>query len=157
MDKFKDWSIYKKKRNIAEIIIFFSFLLIGVFIFDDYGISWDEVSHRGNGFISLNYIRNLLSLNEYSGFPELKDYFARSYGVIFDLPMAYLEKLFQIEDPKNYFLMRHFFNFFIFFIASICFYLLLKKRFNFQLSILGIFFLILSPRIFAPTHTGNDI
>jgi len=149
MDKFKDWLPSKKKRIAVEIIIFFSFFLLGTFIFDDYGISWDEVSHRSNGFVSLNYIRNLLSFNEYPGFPELKDYFARSYGVIFDLPMAYVEKLFHIEDSKSYFLMRHFSNFIIFFISNICFYLLLKKRFSFQLSLLGLLFLVLSPRIFA--------
>ena len=149
MDKFKDWLPSRKKKITFEIIIFFSFLLLGTFIYDDYGISWDEVSHRSNGFVSLNYIRNLLLLNEYPGFPELKDYFAQSYGVIFDLPMAYLEKLFHIEDSKSYFLMRHYANFIIFFISTICFYFLLKKRFSFQLSLLGLFFLILSPRIFA--------
>ena len=149
MDKFKDWLPIKKKKILGEIIIFVSFFLLGTFIFDDYGISWDEASHRGNGFVSLNYIRNLLSLNEYPGFPELKDYFSQSYGVIFDLPMAYLEKLFHIEDPKSYFLMRHFSNFIIFFISNICFYFLLKKRFSFELSVLGLLFLVLSPRIFA--------
>ena len=29
------------------------------------------------------------------------------YGVIFDLPAAFLELIFQIEDPKNYFHFRH--------------------------------------------------
>ena len=137
---------YKK----LSIILFFSVLLIvGILIFDDYGISWDEYNHRVNGFVSLNYIRSLLSLNTYSGFPNLENYIAREYGVIFDLPMAYLEKLLLIEDSKNYFLMRHLTNFFIFFISCICFYLLLIKRFTYKLSMLGLFFFVLSPRIFA--------
>ena len=64
----------------------------------------------------------------------------------------------MIEDSKNYFLLRHFFNFFIFFISGIFFYLLLKKRFSIKLSIIGLLFLILSPRIFAESfYNMKDI
>jgi len=136
-------------EKLSAVLIFSFLLIVGILIYDDYGISWDENYHRGNGFVALNYIRSLLSLNTYSGFPNFENYVSAQYGVIFDLPMAYLEKLFLIEDSKNYFLMRHLTNFLIFFVSCICFYLLLLKRFTYKLSILGLFFFVLSPRIFA--------
>ena len=40
----------------------------------------------------------------------------KPYDVIFDLPVAFLEVLFQIEDSKNYYHLRHFLNFLVFFI-----------------------------------------
>ena len=140
---------FLKYKKILTLLIFSSLLVVGIIIYDDYGISWDENYHRGNGFVTLNYIRNLLSLNTYPGFPDLENYFAAQYGVIFDLPMAYFEKLFLISDSRNYFLMRHFINFLIYFASCICFYLLLKRRFTYVLSIIGLLFFILSPRIFA--------
>ena len=136
-------------KKISIVLIFSLLLIVGVLIYDDYGISWDENYHRGNGFVSLNYIRSLLELNIYPGFPDFENYFSAQYGVIFDLPMAYFEKLFLINDSRNYFLMRHLINFLIFFISCICFYLLLLRRFTFKFAILGLVFFILSPRIFA--------
>ena len=63
--------------------------------------------------------------------------------------MAFIENMLAIEDSRNYFLLRHLFNFLIFFTSSIFFYLILRKRFSKILSIVGFLFLILSPRIFA--------
>ena len=139
--------------NLPIILIFFIFLITGIIIYDDYGISWDEYYHRINGFVSLNSIRSIFSLDII--YPELvhstKSFAetAKIYGVIFDLPMAFIEKELIIEDSKIYFILRHLFNFLIFFISSIFFYFLLKKRFSNNLSLIGLLFLILSPRIFA--------
>ena len=103
--------------NLPIVLIFFFFLITGIFVYDDYGISWDEYYHRINGFVSLNLIRKLFSLNII--YPDVvhssKAWIegAKMYGVLFDLPMAFIEKKFHIEDSKNYFLLRHFFNFII--------------------------------------------
>ena len=148
--------------NLLVVLIFFSFLITGIFIYNDYGISWDEYNHRINGFVSLNLIRKIFSLNIV--YPDLvhstKNFAdtAKMYGVLFDLPMAFIEEKLQINDSKNYFLLRHFFNFFIFFVSSIFFYLLLRKRFTKELSVIGLLFLILSPRIFAESfYNMKDI
>jgi|TARA_B100001964_G_scaffold239366_1_gene306662 hypothetical protein len=143
---------YQKYKNLPAIIIFSSFLIIGIIIFEDYGISWDEPYHRINGFVSLNFIRKIFFLDIYPGLVHDSKFLAEGsklYGVLFDLPMAFIEKKLFIDDSRYYFLIRHFFNFFIFFIASIFFFLILKKRFSNKLSIIGLLFLILSPRIFA--------
>ena len=148
--------------NLPTILIFSIFLITGIIIYDDYGISWDEYYHRINGFVSLNSIRNIFSLDAI--YPELvhstKSFAetAKIYGVIFDLPMAFIEKELLIEDSKIYFILRHLFNFLIFFISSIFFYFLLKKRFTKNLSLIGLLFIILSPRIFAESfYNMKDI
>ena len=148
----KQFMKYQSYVNLPVILIFFTYLIIGIFIYDDYGISFDEFNHRINGFVALNFFREIFSLDIYPGLEHSGKAFAEStkqYGVLFDLPMAFIEKKLHIEDSKNYFLLRHFFNFIIFYISSIFFYLLLKKRFSRKLSVVGLFFWILSPRIFA--------
>ena len=150
--------ILNNKYNLVIFFIFFLFLFLGIFIYDDYGISWDEYYDRICGYVSLNFVRNFLSLEEYPNYPKLEDFIFANYGVIFTLPMAFLEKVFLIEDSKQYFLFRHFFNFIIFFISSIFFFFLLKKRFSKLLSIIGLIFFYLSPRIFADSfYNSKDI
>ena len=149
---------YANYINLIILLIFSFFLIVGVLIFDDYGISFDEHFQRTDGFIALNFIRQILSLDIYPGFEHSGKRFAelaKIYGVLFNLPMAFAEKIFGIEDSRNYFLLRHFFNFLIFYISTIFFFLLLKKRFSTNLSIIGLIFLILSPRIFADSFYNN--
>jgi len=147
-----------KKINFEKLLpflIFSVFFIIGINIYDDYGISWDEYNERIGGFVSLNFVRETLSIETYPGFPKLDDYIYSNYGVMFNLPMAYIEKAFLIDDLKEIFLIRHLFNFIIFFISSIFFFLLLKKRFSKLLSIIGLLFFYLSPRIFADSFYNN--
>ena len=149
---------YQNYTNLIILLIFLFFLITGIVIFDDYGISWDEHFQRIDGFIALNSIRELLSLETYEGFNHSDQRFAdaaKIYGVLYNLPLAVIEKAFSIDDSKNYFLIRHLANFLIFYISTIFFYLLLKKRFSTKLSIIGLIFLILSPRIFADSFYNN--
>ena len=72
------------------------------------------------------------------------------YGVVFDLPAAFLEVIFKIDDSKNYFYFKHFLNFLLFFTASIFFYKLLLNRFtNYSVALVGTLFFVLSPRIYG--------
>ena len=54
----------KKKLETKFIASYFILnFLTFVFIFDDYGISWDEPFSRSNGFFSLEYIYSLLGFD----------------------------------------------------------------------------------------------
>jgi hypothetical protein len=152
------------QKNLKLYLIYFSFFFIlGFLIYDDYGISWDEPISRTNGLFALKYIYSLLDIDftykiqsVYSTSKEtFKEYNDNFYGVIFDLPMAILEFLFNIKDTKKYYLIRHLFNYFIFIIGSFYFFLTLRSYFNLQLSIIGILFLIFTPRIFAESFYNN--
>ncbi len=126
--------------NNISVFFLFIYLLFGLYIVEDFGISVDEEFQRYSGFFWLNYIvdftsfENLkldisLKLNSIEGFtlPDPRNY--QFYGVAFDLPLALIETLAKLENPRDYFLLRHYANFLIFFVSSIYFYLLVKKRF----------------------------
>jgi len=160
----------KKDKKISKNIIYFLFLiffLIGLFTFRDYGMWTDEEFQRFSGLYWLNYVLNFTSLDELKNILALKldqiidftlpspEYYSY-YGVIFDLPAAFLELIFKIEDPKNYFYFRHLLNFTLFFIGSIFFYKLLLNRFsNYSISLVGTLFFILSPRIYGSSFFNN--
>lgn len=156
-------------QKIISYSLFIFFLLTGIFIFKDYGISTDEDFQRLVGFYWLNYIANFFPgsnflLNVQNKIKLIGDLTLsvesgetfKYYGVIFDLPLAFIETVFNITDPKNFFYLRHFFNFFLFWVSSIFFYKILIIRFkNWSLAIFGFLFYVLSPRIFAESFYNN--
>ena len=160
----------QKDKKISQKIIFLlfsTFFLVGLFTFKDYGISVDEEFHRSSGFYWLNYILSFTSLeelknlvdikiNQIKGFTLPKPSDNPYYGVVFDLPVALLEVILKIDDPKNYFQFRHLINFILFFIGSIFFFKLLLNRFsNYLIAILGTLFFVLSPRIYGSSFFNN--
>ena len=159
----QDNNIFKK----STYIIFLLFFFVGVFTYKDYGISVDEEFERRVGFYWLEYVLSLtsfdnlynfalLKLNEITGFtlPTAKDH--KFYGVIFSLPMALLEIIFKINDPREYFYLRHLSNFGLFFASSIFFYKLLLNRFSkYNIALIGTLFFILSPRIYGSSFFNS--
>ncbi|MGB0840547.1 MAG: hypothetical protein ACPGXL_10415, partial [Chitinophagales bacterium] len=141
-------------KNIIVPAFFVAFLVLGLSIFDDYGISWDEHIQRKHGLVSFDYI------NATFGHPwgtdklveseDLPTYNRRNYGVFFQLSNIFLENLLGLEDARDWYLLRHLNTFLLFWIACLFFYKLLFLRFNhWQFALLGTLLLILSPRIFG--------
>ena len=160
------FNIKNEKYFFLILVVYFS---IGSNIFTDYGISWDEVNERFSGFVSLNEVYKLFNLEPITGptvvlpngdiikpeYPDLSNYIYKEYGVLFNLPLAFLENLLAIKDIKDVFLLRHFVNFLIFFISTIFFYYTLRNFYSKVISVIGFLFLILSPRIFAESFYNN--
>ena len=105
------------------------FLLGGTIIYSDYGISIDEDNTRLNGFITLKYLFEIIApeqvanLNEIIKLPNFEISTNQSVeqsggtqglGVVFDLPMALIEFIFQINDTREHYLIRHFSTFLVF-------------------------------------------
>ena len=117
--------IKNTSKNLYNIVIFIIFLIIGISICADYGISIDEDNTRIIGFLSLKKIFNFFSYD----YSSQIDYLIKSQrfahegfetsGVWFDLSMAFLEFVFNIEESKNYYLLRHISTFLIFLFRSI--------------------------------------
>ena len=156
------------KRYFESKILIFLFLVIylffGIFIFKDYGISFDENINRFNGFVSLKYIFQKLGVDInlslfVNNLPNLADYVDKAYGVAFDLPVALFEVILKLSDSQQVYFFKHLINFLIFFSSSVVFYFLLKNIFkNNIISLFGLFFLISSPRIFAESfYNPKDI
>ena len=154
-------------KNKIFYFIFLIYFFIGISIVKDYGISIDEEFQRFSGFYWLCYVLEFLPfdsfrtdalnrLNEIQGLtlPNPKNF--PFYGVIFDLPLAFLETILNIENSKNYFLMRHQATFVIFFISSIYFYSIIRLRFKNKIIIFfGFLLYISSPRIFGDSFYNN--
>lgn len=151
---------------------FICYFLLGLFIYSDYGISIEEHFQRQNGFYWLKKILtffrsddlNFLALEKYNAIrsydPSLPNpEFFNFYGIAFDVPAAFIELIFKFNDSKLYFEIRHLFNFLLFFISSVFFYLILKRRFKEKIIIyLGSIFYIINPRIFGDSfHNNKDV
>ena len=67
------------------------YFIIGILIFDDFGISIDEDNTRTNGLLALKYLFELLSIDQtnfFNSIPSIKDWKEKGIGYIFDLPTA---------------------------------------------------------------------
>ena len=124
-----------KKENIFlkidfyVYIFFITYFILGISIYNDYGISFDENINRTNGFVSLSYVINFFNLNFdlspfYKSVPHITEYGDREYGVVFDLPAAAIEVMLGIKNTKDIYLLRHLMTFLVFFLSTVCFYIL---------------------------------
>jgi hypothetical protein len=145
------------------LIFFLIYLTIGVSIYQDYGISWDEPVHREIASVTAKYLSSIFMPNfhppEFASLSPLSEYSAKQYGIIFDLPMYVADLLLGYNGamPEAYYL-RHLFNFLLFYVSVFFFYLIVRNRFESRgLGLIACFFLILSPRIFAESFYGKDI
>ena len=91
-----------KYKNYLITSFFLIFLILGISVHDDYGISWDEDYHRMNGQISIRYIDKFV--DEFSiskllnnELPSLASSNApgsigsKHYGSIFDVLLEYMD------------------------------------------------------------------
>lgn len=141
-------------------LFFAAYLFLGLLVYKDYGLSWDEMTNRRNGAISAIYVNakfNYLFLSRQALEAKLqrirseddtywgKDvngpkfnyrddtlhtYVDRDYGVFFELILTALEALFKLEDSRDVYLMRHLFTFLLFYVGAWFFYLLTADSFN---------------------------
>ena len=152
-----------KKPRIFVLTFFLVYLAIGVSIYKDYGISWDEPTHRQIASVTAKYLASFLMpgfySQEFASTPPLAEYSAKQYGVIFDLPMYVADVLLGYNGamPATYY-MRHLCTFLLFYVSVFFFYLIVRNRFESRaLGLIACFFLVLSPRIFADSFYGKDI
>jgi hypothetical protein len=170
--------IKKKHLNIFTFLIFFSFFIYGIYNVKNYGVAHDEGGHRLVAIVNLNHIgQSLLNEKTYSEFLEKRNYPTEKidrlkkkeyeidnfhnnfYGAIYPIFLLSIELLLDIKDDKQIFLIRHFINFFIYFLSSISFYLLINTIFNNQsTSLAALALFIVNPRFLAESiYNTTDI
>lgn len=165
----------KLLSKLSISLYFLLIFLIGITIYKDFGVPWDEGICNLNGVINAFEINskfnNILlspdkvekikhSTNDSSKIVPLNKFKDRFYGSLNELILlapAFILK--KTNDTQAIYYVRHFTIFFIFWISLICFYFLLFKRFkNIWFAILGTTFLLISPRIFAHAfYNSKDI
>lgn len=123
--------------------IFVLYLLVGLSIYPNYGLSWDEPVQRSNvGKATYDYL--------VSGDTSLFSYNEKYYGSIYELVLYSMEKLLSIDNERSVFLFRHLFNFLLFFFATVVFYRMIRYMFNNHwIALMATLMLILYPRVFA--------
>ncbi len=124
------------------IILFFITVAIGLSVYQDYGISWDEPIQRGMGRVSYDYVfHNDTSLIIYN---------ERSHGVAFELPLIAIERKCHITDQRDLYLMRHLVTHLFFLISAFFGYILCFRLFKDQLlACMGYIMIVFNPRIYA--------
>ena len=167
------------KKKLIEKLIFYTtlsfFFIIGLTSFRDYGISLDEHYQRETGLLYYEIIKGFIfqfeSLKkiELSTISEIASGNANNVlhihpnqliqPVLFDLTIELLIDLFNIEKSYQIYHLRHFANFFYFFISIYLFFKILRKRFSEKIyAYIGMLILFLSPRILGESfYNYKDI
>lgn len=144
----------------AFIVIFFflAFLWLGLGVYKDYGVFWDEFIQYVVGHVNLRFAAGvddrLLTFGDHN-------YLEKYFDPAFEMFLAGVEKARRIppDDLRAIYFSRHLFVFFMFYAGTIFFYRLCRKQFGHWLpALLGAAFLVLSPRIFAETfYNSKDL
>jgi len=141
-------------KSYIPQILFLLYFIIGISITKDYGVSWDEDQQMNHGKVSAKEICKKFNLDcpqlmKSKNLPALQDYEQKYYGTFFQLMAIGIDGVFQRESYKERIHTRHYLGFLLFFLGSICFYLLLSARFDKLLSLMGTIIYVTTPRIFA--------
>lgn len=142
----------RRKYYLTAILIWLIISTIGFFLYDDYGVAYDDVAQHTIASVNYNYVTD----NVEDGIPELKEFKDRYYGVAFELPLAFIERDIlhldykKREDFRQIILLRHYLTNIFFAIGCAFFFLFLAEiTDNYWVSFIGVIILILTPRIFA--------
>ncbi len=124
-------------------MVFALFLLAGIAVLDDYGMSGDEDIQRRTTETNLSYI-----LGSHDGLQlKQKD---KHYGVAFELPLLLTERLLGLEDTRTIYLSRHLLTHLFFLLGGLCCYLLAMRLFNNRLlALFAMLLFLLHPRLYA--------
>ena len=135
-----EWSRFHRLALIACAL----FLLAGLAIVDDYGVSADTDPQRDITLANLNYILH----DDPTLLRRAADHL---YGVAFELPLFLLtERILGLEDPRHVHLARHVLTHLFFLIGGFCCYLLAFRLSGDRLvALLVMLLFLLSPRLYA--------
>lgn len=149
---------FENNQKTTVFLFFCLVFFIGLSAVQDYGLSWDEDVSRMNGIVSLNYVSEIFNIpvsDHFGKVSPLHSYYDKDYGVAFELPLAYIEYLFDIQG-RNVFYLRHFFTFLIFLLGTYSVYeMSLRRMHNWKVGLLAALLFIISPRIFAESFYNN--
>lgn len=144
-------------KKLISPLFFLGFLTLGLLTYKDYGVSFDEPAQRLIGVTNLNHIAHKFNLSSIikneslAQFPKRLDQITdRDYGVIFELPAAFMEHALDLKQERDIYHARHLLTFLFFLAGVFAVYRMAQRRFNdWRIGLLAATFLILSPRIFA--------
>ncbi|MEE9383971.1 MAG: hypothetical protein V3V08_11220 [Nannocystaceae bacterium] len=115
--------VRRNSEPFLAAVGFLSLLVVGLIVYGDYGVSWDEpIQRHRSGQIPLDYVARVWASGELSPYPI--DY---AYGPLFSLGATALERLTGLVDPHDFYRQRHLVSFGFFYVGVFGFYRLGKK------------------------------
>ena len=118
------------------------FLIVGLAILDDYGITDDESYHRGVFLSKLTQLQG-----KHADIPTEHDNF---YGGAFQFPLLFAERAFGLRDVREIYLARHLLTHLLFLVGGLLAYLLGRRLFrNRLLALFAMLAFLLHPRLYA--------
>ena len=132
------------RLHSLALILWSLFLIAGLAIVDDYGVSLDTMGYQR--LVAINTVNYVLH-----GDQTLLQTHDRFYGAAFELPLFLLtERALGLEDPRHVYLARHVLTHLWFLIGGFCCYLLAFRLSGDRLAALLVMLLfLLSPRLYA--------
>ena len=119
------------------------FALAAIAVVDDFGVSWDEVRTRTFAPRVIDYVRGVLDVAEFD--PE--DWY---YGVVFQMPLLWVERLLGLTDSRAVYLMRHLLTHLFFLTGGFFCYLLVYRLFgDRRLALFALLLFLLHPRLYV--------
>ena len=160
-----NYLLSRRRRPFYVRGFFALLLLVGLFCYRDYGVSWDEATLRQNGMVNAKYIASQLAPAwtarepKFANVADIHGNFDNHHGVLFELPVVVLAKCLGVADSRAYYLLRHLAVFCCFVGGVWALYRLARTRLgSWQWGLLLSALLVLSPRFFAEAfYNGTDI
>lgn len=137
--------ILKKHIGLAML---FLFSIVGLFVFDDYGISWDEPGSHEIGTLNYNYI--------FSNDKKLLTYPEKDYGIAFELPLVIIEKIAGLKEDREIYMARHLLTHLFFLMSAFFFFKLILLLYHHKfLACIGFLFIVLNPIMYAHSFINS--
>ncbi len=131
----------------ATVTFLFAFLLIGLLVFRDYGISWDEFATRTFGM--MNVVESVPNAASLDSLRAADGPAYERFGPAFEILLVRAELMMQTRDLRRIFEMRHLANFLLFFLGVVLFNQFCRRRFGVGLALLATVSLVVSPVLFS--------
>ncbi len=134
----------RARFHSLALVVWCLFLITGLVIVDDYGVSWDTEIQR---FVAINTVNYVL----HSDPALLHNDVDHFYGAAFELPLSLLtERILGLEDLRHVYLARYVLTHLLFLIGGFCCYLLTRRLSGDRLiALLVMLLFLLSPRLYA--------
>ena len=131
---------FMSHRN--ALIVCGIFLIVGIIICDDYGMSPDDVTQRALAISTVDYVMGNNDSFLYS--------WTKNYGVAFELSLLFFERILGLEDSRSIYLSRHLLTHLFFLAGGFFCYLLALRLFNNRLlAFFALLLFLLHPRMYA--------
>ena len=138
--------VFLWRRN--WIVVLAAFAAVGLAIFDDYGLAFDDLNQRLLGLEALDHALRALGLPAER---ELPTDFRRFFGVAFEIPLALGEMALGLRDTREIILFRHLASHLFFLTGGVFAWLLARRMFAGSpiAALFAMLLFLLHPRIYA--------